>query len=113
MMKNNIRVILGSFVFGFLIVSFLFLLGWLTHPEEYSIVSVMVYISAFLMISILLYIGKISTTNYYVGMSLGLILSLIIFLLWLLVRIIVLKVFNIDVFDLYFNLDTLKFVIQP
>ncbi|AZR72262.1 hypothetical protein BBF96_01920 [Anoxybacter fermentans] len=111
--KFTWRLLLKSFIISILIIAGMVIWGWKLGLEDYYLLSVVVYISMIIGLTIVLTIIQTLTPNYFVGQFFGLVLAIVFIIVWLIAYIICFKIFGINIFEIYFDLNRMKFIIKP
>ncbi|AZR73476.1 hypothetical protein BBF96_08825 [Anoxybacter fermentans] len=81
--------------------------------EDGHLISVIEYMSIIIGLTIVLTIIQTLTPNYFVGQFFGLVLAIVFIIVWLIAYIICFKIFGINIFEIYFDVNRMKFIIKP
>ncbi|AZR73500.1 hypothetical protein BBF96_08945 [Anoxybacter fermentans] len=111
--KFTWRLLLKNMGISILMVAGMVIWGWKWGLEDYYLLSVVVYISMIIGLTVLLTIAQTVTTNYFIGQFVGLVLAIVFIIVWLIAYVICFKIFGINIFEIYFDLDRMKFIIKP
>ncbi|AZR73478.1 hypothetical protein BBF96_08835 [Anoxybacter fermentans] len=111
--KFTWKLLLKNFIISILIIAGMVIWDWKSGSKDGHLILVIVYISAIIGIAILLTIAQTLTTNYFVGQFFGLVLAIVFIIVWLIAYIICFKIFGINIFEIYFDLNRMKFIIKP
>ncbi|AZR73487.1 hypothetical protein BBF96_08880 [Anoxybacter fermentans] len=111
--KFTWRLLLKNIGISILMVAGMVIWGWKWELEDYYLLSVVVYISMIIGLTIVLTFAQTVTTNYFAAQFLGLVLVIVLIIFWSIIYIICFKIFGINILELYFDLNRMKFIIKP
>ncbi|AZR73471.1 hypothetical protein BBF96_08800 [Anoxybacter fermentans] len=111
--KFTWRLLLKNIGISILIITGLDILDWKMGLEDSHLILMVVYISVIIIGTVALTFAQTVTTNYFVAQFLGLVLLIVLIIFWFIVYIICFKIFGINILELYFDLNRMKFIIKP
>ncbi|AZR73498.1 hypothetical protein BBF96_08935 [Anoxybacter fermentans] len=111
--KFTWKLLLKNFIISILIIAGMVIWVGKSGLEDGHLISVIEYISIIIGLTVLLTIAQTVTTNYFIGQFVGLVLVIVFLIFWFIVYIICFKIFGINILELYFDVNRMKFIIKP
>ncbi|AZR73466.1 hypothetical protein BBF96_08775 [Anoxybacter fermentans] len=111
--KFTWRLLLKNIGISILIIAGLDIWSGRSGLEDGHLIPVIAYISAIIAITMALTIAQTLTTNYFVGQFFGLVLVVVLIIFWSIIYIVCFKIFGINILEIYFDVNKMKFIIKP